>query len=128
VRVRAIVEIVQGTAGDQVFAAAFATREEEGDVGDLFGQDVYCAIDPDDLLVGVAEEGAAGVDGFAAQPGDGGGGKLGNRCLRWRRWGGTAGDLEAEEIHGGNGVVGWWSGGVMEQRDRQSGRQSGATK
>jgi hypothetical protein len=63
--VRTVVEVHEGTGGDEVFAATFAGGEEEGDVGDLLGQGVDGAIDPDNLLVGVGEELAApGGDGF----------------------------------------------------------------
>src|SRR6266567_9347690 len=34
-----IVEIVERTGGDEIFAAAFAARKQERDVGDLFGED-----------------------------------------------------------------------------------------
>jgi len=53
VRVRIGVEIEERTGGDQAFPAPLAGREEERDIGDLFGQDVDGAINPDDLLVGV---------------------------------------------------------------------------
>jgi hypothetical protein len=106
VGVRTIVEIVQGAAGDQVFPAALAAGEQKREVGDLLGQYINGAIDPDYLLIGVGQEGAAGGGAFAAQPGDGGGGELGDGGLRWRGRGGAAGDVEAEQVH--------WIGGLVD--------------
>jgi len=50
------VEIQQRAGGDEVFATARAGGEEERDVGDLIGQDVDGAVNPDDLLIGVGED------------------------------------------------------------------------
>src|SRR5207249_11437464 len=71
--VGAVVEIGEGGGGDEAFAAAFASGEEEGDVGDLLGKDVDGAIDPDDLLVGVGEERGGEVIGVVAEEEGGGG-------------------------------------------------------
>src|SRR5262249_32253394 len=60
-RVRTLVEVVQGAGGDEILAATLAHGEEERDVSDLFGQDVDGAVNPDDLLVGVVEDGGGGI-------------------------------------------------------------------
>ena len=69
VRMWAIVEVVQRAGGDEGFAAAFPAGEQERDIGDLFGEDVDRAIDPDDLLIGVGKRGTGVVDIFATKPG-----------------------------------------------------------
>jgi hypothetical protein len=60
-----VVEIAERAGGDEVFASAFAAREKEGNVGNLFGENVDGAIDPDDLLVGVAQQ-RAGIVAWSA--------------------------------------------------------------
>src|ERR1041384_3217023 len=66
-RVRAGVEIGQWAGGDEVFATAGAAGKEEGDIGDLLGEDVDGAINPDGLFVGVEEDGAGGIGVVAAE-------------------------------------------------------------
>ena len=39
VRMGLIIEVMEGAGGNEVFAAAFAAAEQEGNVGDLFGED-----------------------------------------------------------------------------------------
>src|SRR5689334_22334419 len=63
---RAVVEGVQGAGGDEVLLATWALGEKEGDVGDLLGQDINGAINPDDLLIGVGKDGTA--DGRVFSP------------------------------------------------------------
>ena len=72
---RPVIEIDEGTGGDEVFAAALAGGEEKGDIGDLLGEHVDGAIDPDDLLVGTGEARAAGTAIFPDNPGGDVGGK-----------------------------------------------------
>jgi len=54
----ASVKIEQGAGRDEVFASAFAAGKEEWNVGDLLGECVDGAIDPDDLLICIGEDGA----------------------------------------------------------------------
>ena len=78
VRVRMRVEIEQRAGGDEGFAAALTAGEDEGDAGDLLGDGVDGAIDPDDLLVGAGEAGLDdSADVVAAEPGESGGGEVG---------------------------------------------------
>src|SRR5882672_6550068 len=63
------IKIEQRPGGDESFAAALAAGEKERDIGDLFGEDVDGAIDPGDLLVGIAEGWAGGLR-IAAEPGE----------------------------------------------------------
>ena len=69
------VEIQEGPGGDEVFATALAAREEKGDIGDLLGEDVDGAVNPDDLFVGAGEDGPGRVGLFGAEPGEGGRGE-----------------------------------------------------
>jgi len=46
-----VVKIDERAAGDEGFASAFATGEEEWDVGNLFGESIDGAINPNDLLI-----------------------------------------------------------------------------
>src|SRR5258708_4094347 len=55
-RVRMRIEIQQGAGGDEVFTTALAVREQEGDVGHLFCQDVDGAVDPDRLFVRIRKD------------------------------------------------------------------------
>jgi hypothetical protein len=92
---RAVVEVDEGTGGDEGFAPALAAREDEGDVGDLLGEYVDGAVDPDDLFVGRVEGNSISIILiFTSEPGEGFGGK---GFLDWRR--GRACDVEAEEFH-----------------------------
>jgi hypothetical protein len=72
-----VVEAEKRAGSEQVFAATFAGGEEEGDVGNLLGQDIDGAIDPDDLLVGIVK-GDGGVGGGTGHPGEHFGGELGD--------------------------------------------------
>ena len=69
VGVRAVIEIEERAGGDEVFATALAGGEEERDMGELLGQDIDGAIDPDDLFVGVGECRTAWAGVFADEPG-----------------------------------------------------------
>jgi hypothetical protein len=94
------IEVEQRAGGDEGFAAAFAAGEEERNVGDLLGDGVDGAIDPDYLFVSVGE--ARRVRGrgiFASEPVQGLGRELGDGLSDG---GGAAGegDVEAEEVHG----------------------------
>ncbi len=97
--VRVLVEVGQRAGGYESFAPTVATGEQEWNVGDLFGDDVDGAVDPDDLLVGI-REGWALMDVVTAEPG---GQTWINGFLDWWINGrGVAGDgdVEAEEAHG----------------------------
>jgi len=59
---------VERAGGDQVFAAAFAVGEEEWNIGDLFGDGVYGAVNPGGLFVGVAHGRAAAAEVVAGEP------------------------------------------------------------
>src|SRR5437667_1853826 len=86
-----IVKVQERASRYQGFAAAVPGREEERNVRHLFGEDVNSAIDPDDLLVGVGQNGAGRVAVFASQP-----------LLR------------------GEGALEWWSGGALGPRDTEA--------
>src|SRR6266404_5843030 len=73
------VEIQEGAAGDQLLPAPVATGEEERDVGDLLGQNVDGAVNPNNLLVGVGKDWTACGGVLAAEPG----GCVGDRHLRF---------------------------------------------
>src|SRR5713101_4149432 len=68
VRVRMVVKVHQRTGGNQGFAPAVAGGEEERNVGDLLGQDVDGAINPDHLLIGIGKNRGRGLGLVAAQP------------------------------------------------------------
>ena len=51
---------IRATA-NRFFAGVGSAREAEGDVRDLLGENIDGAIDPDGLLVGVAQEGTGEV-------------------------------------------------------------------
>ena len=87
VGMRTGVEIEEGAARNQVFSSTFPGRKEKGNVGNLFGQNVDGAIDPDNLLVSVGKDGGGIVGILTAQPGGG------KRFLHWCRAG--ASDVEA---------------------------------
>ena len=70
VGMRAIIEIEERAGGDEVFATALAGGEKERDIGDLLGEDIDGAIDPDDLFVRVSKA-RAGVKILASEPGGG---------------------------------------------------------
>src|SRR5262245_28205053 len=65
----AIVKVQERAAGDKGFASALAGGEQEGDIGDLLGQDIDSAIYPDDLFVGAGEHRRRGGVLVAAEPG-----------------------------------------------------------
>lgn len=66
------VEIEKGAGSDQGFTAALAARKKKGNAGDLLGDGIDGAIDPDDLLVGADEARSVRAGGiFAAEPGEG---------------------------------------------------------
>ena len=88
-----VVKIEERAAGDEGLAASPASGEEEGDVGDLFGQGVDGAIDPDDLLIGVGQQGTRALGILASKPGCASGGGF-RGGLRW-----GARDVETEEAH-----------------------------
>jgi len=67
--VGAIIEIDERAGGNEVFAAAFTGGKEEGDIGDLLGDGIHGAVNPDDLLVGVGEESAGAGNGVAGEEG-----------------------------------------------------------
>src|SRR6266478_5430323 len=66
--VRMVVKVQQRTGGNEGFAATITGGEKEWDVGDLLGQDVDGPINPDDLLIGVGQDGAGAVEVVAAEP------------------------------------------------------------
>jgi hypothetical protein len=93
-----IVEIMQWTGRDEVFAAALAGGKQKRDVGDLFGKDVDSAVNPNDLLVGVGKT-RAGIGVLAREPSGGIEGTAGRVGGRGSRVEAGDGDIEAEEIH-----------------------------
>src|SRR5579859_99100 len=74
VRVWVVVKIGEWAGGDDLFSVGCGGGKAERDVGDLFGDSVDGAIDPNDLLVRIGEDGAGGR-GFGAEPGEGLGGQ-----------------------------------------------------
>jgi hypothetical protein len=99
--VRGGIEILEGPGGDEVFAATFAAGKEEWDIGDLLGKNIDGAVDPHHLFVRIAEEWGGGMRLLAAEPRECGGGEVGDGDFDGSRRGGTAGDVEAKEVHGG---------------------------
>ena len=80
-RVRAIEQIDERAGADQVFAFALAARETKGNLRDVGRERVDAGIDPDALLIGAGERGAAAqVVVPAAQPGLGIDGALGGKA------------------------------------------------
>jgi len=67
-RMRTVVEVNQGAGSDQGFAATFAIREEEGNVGDLFGENVDAAVNPRDLFESIDEVGCLARGLVTADP------------------------------------------------------------
>ena len=71
VRVRVGVEINQWAGGDEGFAATVAGREKEGDVGDLLGERVDGAVNPNNLFISTGEDRAGIFILVASEPGCG---------------------------------------------------------
>src|SRR5690242_15732196 len=96
---RAFVEINERTRRDEVLATALAVGEQEGNIGDLLGQDVDGAVDPDYLLIGVVHDRGRRGDVVTGEPGEGFGGKSGDRSFSGRGRATGERDVEAENVH-----------------------------
>ena len=90
-----VVKIRERSGCNQSLPATVAGREKERDVGDLLGQDVDGAVNPDHLLIGVREGRTSRVEILATEPlfrGEG--------LCNWRRR--YFGNVKAEKVHGRN--------------------------
>ena len=86
------VEIDQRSGADEIFSATWSCGKKKWNIGDLFSEHINRAINPDDLLIGIAQSSASAFRVITAKPGGSGGGKgllLGAR------------DVESEDFHNG---------------------------
>src|SRR6266478_2990498 len=66
-----VVKLNERTARDESLASALAGGDQERDVGDLLGERVDCAVNPDNLFVGAGEDRAVIFVFLASQPSSG---------------------------------------------------------